>query len=104
MIICHIKYTLTPVGEAVVAVLMRTKEDDETIILSTASRLLTLAEQWHSTCEQEILSIVCALLKFRIYAFGHKIMLYTVIKSLSFLHKCALTSNRFGRWVTELQQ
>jgi len=31
-------------------------------------------------------------------------MLYTDNKSLSFLHKCALISNRVARWVIELQQ
>jgi len=31
--------------------------------------------------------------------FVHKIMLYTDNKSLSFLHKCAFTSNRVARWV-----
>ena len=31
-------------------------------------------------------------------------MLYTDKKSLSFLHKCVLTSKRFARWVAELQQ
>jgi len=31
-------------------------------------------------------------------------MLYTDNKSSSFLHKCALTSNRVARWVIELQQ
>ena len=91
-------------GKAVAAVLMQTKDDDETRIVSTALRLLTLAERRYSTCEQELLAIVYELQKFRIYIFGHKIMLYTDNKSLSFLHKCALTSNRVARWVIELQQ
>ena len=64
--------------------------------------MLKLAEQRYSTCEQELLAIVYALQKFRIYVFGHKIMLYTD-KSLSYLHKCALTSKRVARWVIELQ-
>ena len=91
-------------GKAVAAVLMQTNEKGETRIVSTASRVLTLAERRYSTCEQELLAIVYALQKFRIYIFGHKIMLYTENKSLSFLHKCALTSNRVARWVIELQQ
>jgi len=72
--------------------------------VSTASRVLTLAEQRYSTCEQELLAIVYALRKFRIYVFRRKIMLYTDNKSLSFLRKCVLTSNRVARWVIELQQ
>ena len=57
-------------GEAVAAVLMQTKEDGETRIVSTASSVLTLAERRYSTCEQELLAIVYALQKFRIYIFG----------------------------------
>jgi hypothetical protein len=91
-------------GKAVAAVLMQTKEDGETRIVSTASRVLTRAEQRYSTCVQELLAIVYALQKFRIYVFGRKIMLYTDKKALSFLNKCALTSNRVARWVIELQQ
>jgi hypothetical protein len=64
-------------GKAVVAVLMQAKEDGETRIVSTAPPGLTLAEQRYSTCEQELLVIVYVLQKFRIYVFGHKIMLYT---------------------------
>jgi len=48
-------------GKAIVAVLMQTKEDGETRIVSTASQVLTLVEQWYSTCEQELLAIVYAL-------------------------------------------
>jgi hypothetical protein len=62
-------------GKAIAAVLNQTKEDGETRIVSTASRVLTLAEQRYSTCEQELLAIVYAFQKFRIYVFGHKIML-----------------------------
>jgi hypothetical protein len=91
-------------GRATAAVLMRVNEDGETRIVSSASRVLTPAEQRYSTCEQELLAIVYALQKFRIYVFGHKIILYTDNKSLSFLHKYALTSNRVARWVIELQQ
>ena len=71
-------------GKAVAAVLMQTKEDGEIRIVSTAPPVLTLAEKRYSTCEQELLAIVYALQKFRIYVFGHKIMLYTDKKSLSF--------------------
>jgi hypothetical protein len=91
-------------GKAVAAVLMQAQENGVTRIVATASRVLTLAERRYSTCEQELLAIVYALKKFRIYVFGHKIMLYTDNKSLSFLHKCALTSNRSASWIIELQQ
>jgi len=54
---------------------MQTDENGETCIVSTASRDLTATEQKYSTCEQELLAIVYALNKFRIYVFGHKILL-----------------------------
>jgi len=91
-------------GKVIAGVLMQATEDGETRIVSTASRVLSLAEQRYSTCEQELLAIVYALQKFRIYIFGHRIMLYTDKKSLSFLHKCVFTSNKVARWVVELQQ
>jgi hypothetical protein len=50
-------------GEAVAAVLMQTKEGGETRIVSTASRVLTLAEERYSTCEQELPAVVYALQK-----------------------------------------
>ena len=60
------------------ALLMQTDENGETYIVSTASRVLTATEQKYSTCEQELLAIVYALNKFRIYVFGHKILLRTI--------------------------
>ena len=89
---------------AVGALLMQTTESGETHVVSTASRVLTATEQQYSTCEQELLAIVYALSKFRIYVFGHKILLRTDNKALTFLQKCTLTSNRIARWVLQLQE
>jgi hypothetical protein len=47
---------------------------------------------------------VFALQKFRIYVFGHELNLYTDNKALSFIHSCALTSNRISRWILQLQE
>ena len=71
---------------------MQTDENRKTYIISTASRVLTATEQKYSTCEQEFLATVYALNKFRIYVFGHKILLRTDNKDLSFLQKCTTTS------------
>jgi hypothetical protein len=54
--------------------------------------------------EQELLAIVYALEKFRIYVYGHRITLYTDNKALTFLNKCTLTSSRIARWVMEIQE
>ena len=65
---------------------------------------MTATEQKYSTCGQELLTIVCALNKFRIYVFGHKILLRTDNKALSFLQKCTVTSKIIARWVLQLQE
>jgi hypothetical protein len=67
---------------AIGALLMQTGENGEIYIVSTASRVLVATEQKYSTCEQELLAIVYALNKFRIYVFGHKILLRTDNKAL----------------------
>jgi hypothetical protein len=85
-------------------ILTQTNEGGERHIVSTASRVLTSTEQRYSTCEQELLAVVYALQKFRIYVFGHQITVYSDNKALSFVKKCALTSNRVTRWVLQLQE
>jgi len=46
-------------------------------IVSTPSRVLIATEQRYTTCEQELLGMIFALEKFRIYIYGHKIIFYT---------------------------
>jgi hypothetical protein len=70
---------------AIGALLLQTDQNGETYIVSTASRVLTATEQKYSNCEQELLAIVYAFNKFRIYVFGRKILLRTDNKALSFL-------------------
>jgi hypothetical protein len=86
------------------AILMQENEKGEKLVISTASRVLSAIEQKYSTCEQELLAVVYALQKFRIYVFGHKITLYSDNKALSFLKKCTLTSNRVTRWIMQIQE
>jgi hypothetical protein len=69
---------------AVGALLMQTDENGETHTVSTASRVLTATEQRYSTCEQELLAIVYALSKFRLYVFGHKILIKPTVKLCHF--------------------
>jgi ribonuclease HI len=91
-------------AKAIGAVLLQRDREGNTNIVSTASRVLTPTEQRYTTCEQELLGIIFALEKFRIYIYGHKIILYTDNKSLTFLNRCAITSNRVARWMVNLQQ
>jgi len=76
---------------------MQTNRDGEKHIVFTVSRVLTQTERRYSFAEQELLAIVFALDKFRNYIFGYEVYLHTDNKTLSFLGKCALTSNRLAR-------
>ena len=82
---------------------MQQDREGNTSIVSTASRVLTPTEQRYTTCEQELLGIIFALEKFRIYIYGHKVLLYTDNKALTFLNRCAITPNRVARWMLSLQ-
>jgi hypothetical protein len=58
------------------------------LVISTASRALSAVEQRYSICELELLAIVYALRKFRLYVVGHPVTLNTDNKALSFLKRC----------------
>jgi len=91
-------------AKAIGAVLLQQVLEENTNIVSTASRVLTPTEQGYTTCEQEFLGTIFALENFRIYIYGHKILLYRDNKSVTFLSRCAITSNRAARWMVNLQQ
>jgi hypothetical protein len=91
-------------GRAIAGVLLQEDDDGHYNIVSTASRVLNAAEQRYSTCERELLAIVYALDRFKVYVYGHKIILCTDNKSLTFLHKCVITSNRVARWMLNVQE
>jgi hypothetical protein len=86
------------------AILSQKNDTGETFIISTASRVLTSVEQRYTICELELLAIVYALKKFRVYVVGHPVTVYTDNKALSFLKKCSLTSDRVTRWILQLQE
>jgi hypothetical protein len=89
---------------AIGAVLMQRDKDGRINIVSTASHIPTPAEQRYTTCELELIAIVYALRKFRICIYGHKVTLNTDRKSLIFLKKCVVTSNRVAHWMSEIEQ
>jgi hypothetical protein len=86
------------------AILAKKGNENEILIVSTASRVLTPTEQRYTTCEQELLAVVYAFQKFRIYVTGHPAVVYTDNKAVSFLKKYQLTSSRVTRWVMQLQE
>ena len=91
-------------GKAIGSVLMQQDEDGDFNIISTASRVLRPSEQRYTTCEKELLAIIYALQRFRVYIYGRKAILFTDNQAITFLHKCVITSNRVARWMVEIQQ
>jgi hypothetical protein len=85
------------------AILTQNGNESEILIVSTALRVLSPTEQRHTRCEQELLAVVYAFQKFRIYVTGHPVIVYTDNKALSFLKKCQLTSSPVTRCVMQLQ-
>ena len=81
---------------------MQTNRYGETHIVSTASRVLTQTEDRYSVAERELLATVFALDKFRTYVFGNEVLLGNDNIDLSFVGKCALTSNRISKWVMQI--
>jgi len=90
-------------GRAIGSVLLQERDDGGFNIVPTASRVLNQTEQRYTTCE-ELLAIVYALQRFRIYINGRKVTLFTDNKALSFLHRCVITSNRVARWMVQIQE
>jgi hypothetical protein len=88
--------------KAIGAGLMQKDKDGRTNILSTASLVLTPAERKYITCELELLAIVYALGKLRVYIYGHKVVSKNDHKSLTFLKKCVVSSTRVARWMLEI--
>jgi hypothetical protein len=90
--------------KAIGPVLLQKDKEGRTYMVSTASHSLTPAKRRYTTCKQELLAIVYALYKFRVYIYGHKITLNTDHKSLTVLKKCVVSSTRVARWMLEIEQ
>lgn len=55
------------------AILSQRNESGEISLISAASRVLTEVERRYSVCEQELLAVVYAVKKFRIYIVCHPV-------------------------------
>jgi hypothetical protein len=89
---------------AIAGVLLQEGDDRPYNIVPIASRVMNAIEQRYSTCERELLAIVYALDRFKVYINGQKIILCKDNKSLTLLRKCVITSNRVARWMLNLQE
>jgi len=67
-------------------VLLQERVDGGFDIVSTASRVLNQTEQRYTTCEKELLAIVYAFQRFRIYIYGRKLTLFIDNEALSFFY------------------
>uniref|UniRef100_A0A2S2NNN8 RNA-directed DNA polymerase n=1 Tax=Schizaphis graminum TaxID=13262 RepID=A0A2S2NNN8_SCHGA len=86
------------------AELFQVDEHDERQTIAFASRTLNMAEQNYSITEMELLSIVYACSKFRIFILGHRIHVITDHQALTFLNRCRLRNARLTRWTLQLQE
>lgn len=69
-----------------------------------ASRTLNSAEKNYSATELELLSIVFACEKFRVFILGYPVNVLTDHKALTFLFRCRLRNARLTRWTLVLQE
>jgi len=69
-----------------------------------ASRTLNSAERNYSITELELLSVVFACEKFRVFILGYPVQVLTDHQTLTFLFQCRLRNARLTRWTLLLQQ
>lgn len=86
------------------AELFQVDEDHQRYTISFASRSLSGAERNYTVTELELLGILFACQKFRIYILGFPIFVYTDHKALTFLFTCRLRNARLTRWTLALQE
>lgn len=86
------------------AELFQIDSDGQRNTLSFASRSLCGAERNYTVTELELLGILFACQKFKIYILGHPIKIFTDHKALTFLFSCKLKNNRLTRWTLALQE
>lgn len=84
------------------AVLVQEDKDGQTRVIATASRSLSRQESNLFPTEIEICAIHHALQKFRCFVFDRKIIVRSDSISLSFIHRCKLTSSRISRFIHEI--
>lgn len=86
------------------AELYQEDEEENHLVISFASRILTNSEKNYSVTEKELLSVVFACGKFRTFILGYSITVRTDHKSISFLRNCKLSHGRLTRWTLALQE
>ena len=86
------------------AELFQLSPDGERQTILFASRTLNSAERNYSVTELELLSIVFACEKFRVFILGYPVIVLTDHQALTFLFHCRLRNARLTRWTLLLQE
>lgn len=86
------------------AELFQLTSDGERRTILFASRTLNSAERNYSITELELLSVVFACEKFRVFILGYPVQVLTDHQALTFLFQCRLRNARLTRWTLLLQQ
>lgn len=76
--------------------LFQLSSEGERLTVSFASRTLNVAERNYSMLE--LLSIVLACKKFRVFILGYPVLVITDHQVLTFLFTCRLRNARLNRW------
>jgi len=86
------------------AELFQIGDDQQRNTIAFASRSLCGSERNSSVTELELLAILFACQKFKVYILGYPIYLNTDHKALTFLFSCKLRNARLTRWTLVLQE
>lgn len=86
------------------AVLYQKMDNGDTGVIAFISRSLHGPELNYTTTEKELLAIIYALQKCRVYLLGNKVTIRTDHKALTFLKHCHFVNDRMLRWQLFLQQ
>lgn len=101
----HVFYLQTDASKiGLGAELFQLSTEGERQTISFASRTLNAAERNYSITELELLSIVFACEKFRVFILGYPIHVLTDHQALTFLFHCRLRNARLTRWTLLLQE
>ena len=91
-------------NEGVSGVLYQLDREENPRVISLVSRCLNQAEVNYTTTEKELLAIVYSVMKLRTYLIGHRYLIVTDHKGLTFLNSTVYLNARLIRWTIILQQ
>lgn len=73
-------------------------------VVAWASRTLLERERRYSSNELEVLGVVFALQRWRIYLLGRSFVIHTDNKAITYINTCRLLSPRISRWALALNE